>query len=96
MQNVVKDYLRTGRRLIPDFHFMMRYPIEEKLPRVKVPTMLMRSEKDLIASQRWFDEAARLLDTNRTAVIPNWSHAIQYSAPKQLTEAIQAFLGEPL
>jgi 2-hydroxy-6-oxonona-2,4-dienedioate hydrolase len=95
-QYLVKDYTRMGRRLVPEFRFMLEDPIEDKLPKVAVSSMVVRGEKDPIAPQRWIDEAARLLRTDRVAVITGWGHAVQYSAPTQLIDAIRPFLSQVL
>lgn len=91
---LVPDYLRMGKRLIPEFQAMLRDPIETKLPRLRAPVMLVRGEKDPVVPAAWFEEAARLLGEPRTAVIPKWGHAVQYSAPEQLLGAIRPFLVE--
>lgn len=96
IRHLVKDYARMGRRLVPEFWFMLEDPIEDKLPRVAVPTMIVRGEKDPLASQQWIDEAARLVGTDRVAVIPGWGHAVQYSAATQLINAIRPFLSQTL
>ncbi|HEY0368447.1 MAG TPA: alpha/beta hydrolase [Chthoniobacterales bacterium] len=93
--HVVKDYSRMGRRLVPEFRFMLRDPIEHKLPKVSQPVLLVRGEKDPLAPQRWIDEAARLLGGAAVAVIPGWGHAVQFSAPAELVAAISPFLHQP-
>jgi pimeloyl-ACP methyl ester carboxylesterase len=74
---------------------MMSEPIEEMLPRVAVPTMLVAGEKDPIVPQRWFHEAARLVRAEQVAVISGWGHAVNYSAPDELAAAIMPFLARP-
>lgn len=91
--HLARDYLRMGQRLVPEFRAMLTDPMERKLPQVKVPALLVRGEHDPMVSPRWFDTAARLLGGAPTAVIPGGGHAVQYSAPAQLTAAIQPFLG---
>lgn len=92
---LVKDYTRMAWRLIPELHFMLSDRIEEKLPQVSHPVMLVRGEKDPIVPQRWFDEAARLVRAQQIAVIPGWGHAVNYSAAGPLTDAIVPFLRMP-
>jgi 2-hydroxy-6-oxonona-2,4-dienedioate hydrolase len=75
---------------------MLEDPIEDKLPWVTVPTMVVRGERDPIAPQPWIDEAARLLCTDRVAMIPGWGHAVQYSAATQLIDVIRPFLSQVL
>jgi 2-hydroxy-6-oxonona-2,4-dienedioate hydrolase len=91
-----RDLLRVGRRLVPEFRFMMDHHIEEKLPRITQPVMLVRGEKDRVAPQRWIDDAARLVGTDRVTVIPSWGHAVQFSAPEETVAAIRPFLRERL
>ncbi|MBE0597439.1 MAG: alpha/beta fold hydrolase [Desulfuromonadales bacterium] len=86
------DYGRMGGRLAPEFGFMLADRIEDKLPKVQIPTLLVRGEKDTMVPQRWLEEAAHLLPTAEVAVIPGWGHAVQYSAPKALVQAIHPFL----
>src|SRR5579884_602550 len=76
---VLADYLRMGRRFPSEFRFMLQDPIEQKLPHVPVPVMLVRGQNDQIVPQYWLDEAARLVGTDQIVVIPRWSHAVQYS-----------------
>ena len=88
----MKDYTRMGPRLVPELRFMLRDPIEHKLPNVRQPVLLVRGEKDAIAPQRSIDEASRLLGGAPVAVIRGWGHAVQFSTPEQLVPAIRPFL----
>lgn len=92
---IVKDYARMAWRLIPELRFMLSDRIEEKLPQVESPVMLVRGEKDPIVPRRWFDDAARLVRAQQIAVIPGWGHAVNYSAAGLLTDAIVPFLRMP-
>jgi 2-hydroxy-6-oxonona-2,4-dienedioate hydrolase len=81
-----------GPRLLPEFRSMLGDRPEEVLPRVAVPTMLVRGDYDPIAPRRWLDEAARLVGAERVAEIARWGHAVNYSAARPLVEAIAPFL----
>jgi 2-hydroxy-6-oxonona-2,4-dienedioate hydrolase len=91
---MMKDYARMGRRLVPEFRFMLHDPIEHKLPNLSAPVLLVRGEKDPVAPQRWTEEASRLLRDAPVAVIPGWGHAVNFSAPEELVAALQPFLRE--
>lgn len=91
---LAKDYARMRTRLLAELRHMLRDRIEEKLPYVVVPTMLLRGEKDSVVSQRWLEEAALLARTDRVAVIPGGGHAVHYSAPQNVVEAVMPFLLE--
>jgi pimeloyl-ACP methyl ester carboxylesterase len=90
--HVLKDYLRIGRRFLPEFRHMLAYPIEAKLPKIEVPVMLVRGERDAIAPQAWLEAAATLLRSPPVVVIPYWGHAVQYSGADEITAAMSSFL----
>jgi 2-hydroxy-6-oxonona-2,4-dienedioate hydrolase len=87
------DYARHGpRRGLATLRAMLGDRIEAKLPRVRVPTLVIRGGRDPIVPQRWAEEAARLLPAGRLVVIPGAGHAVNYSAPRALARAVEAFL----
>ncbi|MFL6656213.1 MAG: alpha/beta fold hydrolase [Sulfurifustis sp.] len=91
---LARDYARMGKRLFTEFRFMRHDYIEDKLPDVRAPVMLVRGEKDTIVTQDWLMELARLARTDRIATIPDWGHAVNYSAPEELVATITPFLLE--
>lgn len=66
--------------------------IEENLPRVDVPALVVRGERDPVAPQAWAEQVARLLPRGRLAVIPGGPHALSYSAPDELAVIIREFV----
>jgi 2-hydroxy-6-oxonona-2,4-dienedioate hydrolase len=92
--HIVPDYLRMGPRLLPEFRAMLRDRVDAKLPVLTVPVMLVRGGNDAIVPRAWLDQAARLARAERVAVIPWRGHAVQYSAPARLVDAIRPFLQE--
>lgn len=92
IKHIVADYGRMGPRLLPEALAMLNDPIEEKLPSITQPVLLVRGQRDAIAQQRWLDEVARLVGTGRAVVIPGWGHSINYSAADQLVAALRPFL----
>ena len=92
---LIADYLRTRpRRLVKELKEMFADRIEEKLPEVKAPAMVVRGERDPVIPQGWAEEAARLLGTDRLVVIPDAGHAVNYSAADELMRRIRPFLSE--
>lgn len=89
---VLADYLRVGVRLAAEFRSMLESRIEDKLAALAAPMMLVRGEHDPICPRRWLDRAAGLVRAGRVAVIPWWGHAVNYSAPDALVDAIAPFL----
>lgn len=86
------DYVRMHWRLLAELRFMLSDRIEDKLPQVKAPVMLVRGEYDAIAPRRWIDEMAAGLGADQIAEISGCGHAANYSAAEQLTAAISPFL----
>jgi len=93
--HIAKDYLRMGWRVVPEAQSLMRDPIERKLARISVPVMLVCGQRDTLVPQSWLTDAAALARAQDVAVIPGWGHAVQFSAPQQVVQAITPFLAMP-
>jgi 2-hydroxy-6-oxonona-2,4-dienedioate hydrolase len=92
---LIADYARTRpRRIVEELRVMFEDRIEEKLPRIEAPVMVLRGERDRIVPQRWTEEVARLLRTDRLFVIPGAGHALNYSAADALMRLVRPFLRE--
>ncbi len=90
-----REYPRCGfRRLAKTFRYALEDHIEEKLPHVRVPALVVRGSKDPIVPQRWAEEATRLLPEGRLVVIPGAPHTLVYDAPLELARVVRPFLGE--
>src|SRR5206468_8416987 len=64
------DYLRVGPvRMWQTLRFALEDDIASKLPRVAVPTLIVRGSHDPVAPQQWAEQAAALLPRGRLAVI---------------------------
>jgi 2-hydroxy-6-oxonona-2,4-dienedioate hydrolase len=88
-----REYPRCGlRRLIKTFRYALDDRIEEKLPHVRVPALVVRGSRDPIVPQRWAEEASRLLPMGRLAVIPGAPHTVVYDAPLDLARVVRPFL----
>ena len=66
--------------------------IEDNLPRMAVPTLVVRGEHDPLVPQRWGEEATRLLPLARLAVIPGVAHVAHYDAPDRFVRLARPFL----
>jgi 2-hydroxy-6-oxonona-2,4-dienedioate hydrolase len=88
-----REYPRCGlRRLMKTFRYALDDRIEEKLPRVRVPVLVVRGSKDPIVPQRWAEETVRLLPMGKLAVVPNAPHTVVYDAPLKLASVVEPFL----
>lgn len=72
---------------------MLRDRIEERLPRVQQPALVVRGQRDRIVPQRWAAEVARLLPNARLAVMPGAGHMPNWSAAPALAALVREFLG---
>jgi pimeloyl-ACP methyl ester carboxylesterase len=68
--------------------------IEDRLPHVQAPTLVVRGEIDPIVPQAWAEEVAALLPRGRLVVVPGGTHTINASAPNGFVWAIEPFLAE--
>ncbi len=90
-----REYPRCGfRQLAKTFRYALEDHIEEKLPYMRVPALVVRGSKDPIVPQRWAEEAAHLLPEGRLVVIPGAPHTLVYDAPLELARVVRPFLGE--
>ncbi|MCK6209837.1 lysophospholipase [Georgenia sp. EYE_87] len=56
---------------------MMRYPVEERMARVRAPVVLMRGEHDAVTPVRWLEALAGLLgDGAETRTVPGAAHNV--------------------
>lgn len=69
----------------------LRDPVERRLPRVAVPALVVRGERDTVATQQWCQRVAGLLPDARMVVVPGAPHTVTYSAPSQLAGVLAGF-----
>jgi 2-hydroxy-6-oxonona-2,4-dienedioate hydrolase len=88
-----RDYVKAGLfRAWRTLRSALADPIEEKLPLLRAPTLVVRGSRDPIARQSWVEELTRLLPGGRLAVIPNGPHAVNYSKAPEFAGLIRDFL----
>jgi 2-hydroxy-6-oxonona-2,4-dienedioate hydrolase len=89
----IRDYRECGvRRVVRTFRYSLQDRIEEKLPHMQIPTMVVRGGRDPIVPQRWAEEATRLLPEGRLVVIPGAAHTVNYNSPLELARVARPFL----
>lgn len=87
------DYLVGGVwRFWRTFLYLVADSIEEMLPRVEIPTLVVRGSNDTIVPHRWAAEAAALLPHGALATIEGAPHAVNFSAPDRLAALVTEFL----
>ena len=87
------DYLRAGTgRAWRTFRYALQDRIEDRLPAMRIPVLVVRGSRDPIAPQRWAEEVTRLLPEGRLVVVSGAAHAVNYGSPSRFARAIRAFL----
>lgn len=87
------DYLKAGLSALLDIgRVAIRDRVEEKLPSIAAPTLVVRGSRDPLVPERWAEEIVRLLPHGELVVIPGGTHAVQYESPEAVAAALQAFL----
>jgi len=90
---IAREYTAAGlRRTIRTLRYAFQDRMEEHLPHVQVPTLIVRGARDPIVPQRWAEEVAELLPRSRFVAIPGAAHAVNFNSPRKLVEVIREFL----
>jgi 2-hydroxy-6-oxonona-2,4-dienedioate hydrolase len=88
----IQDFLDCGlRRTLKTLHYALYDRIEKKMPYLTAPTLILRGERDPIASQEWVEELVALLPNGHLQLIPGVSHAAHYSAPAVTAQMMDTF-----
>ncbi len=92
---LARDYVKAGgRRLLEIGRVAVADRVEEKLPSIQAPALVVRGGRDPLVPRRWAEHVASLLPNAQLVVIEAAPHAVQYTHPEALTHALRAFLGE--
>ena len=87
------DYVKAGmRRIRFTIRMAMEDRIEDKLPGIVAPTLVVRGGNDPLVPQRWAEEVVRRLPKGELRVLPGLGHTINYTAPKEFMTALRPFL----
>lgn len=90
---LVNDYLTAGTlRTVKTLQYGVADPLMEKLPLVRVPTLVVRGQRDPIAPQRWVEEAARMIPHSRVTTIAGAAHIPNYTTPEPMAAVIEDFV----
>jgi pimeloyl-ACP methyl ester carboxylesterase len=79
--------VRTLRRAIDD-------PMEEKLPDVSAPTLVIRPERDRLVPAGWTERVAELIPDAELVTLPKAGHSIGPKSAARLTALLVPFLAE--
>jgi 2-hydroxy-6-oxonona-2,4-dienedioate hydrolase len=68
--------------------------IEDRLPSIEQPTVVILGDRDEFVSRAWAEQVAALLPRGRLAVIPGEPHAVHYTRPTLVGGIVADLLAE--
>jgi pimeloyl-ACP methyl ester carboxylesterase len=87
------DYRDCGARgVLFAFGESLRDRIEDRLPAVTVPTLVVRGERDTVVPHSWAEEVTRLVPGARLATVPNSPHMVPFREPEALAALVTEFV----
>lgn len=97
---VARDYFRAGPlRFLKTLRWALADHIEEKLPNIGAPTLIVCGARDPVVTVAWAADAARLVGISSTgsagaslSVVPTAAHALPYDDPRAFASLIHDFV----
>jgi pimeloyl-ACP methyl ester carboxylesterase len=97
--HVARDWLGAGPvRILATLRDALRDRIEDKLPNVRVPLLIVNGARDPVSPPAWGERLARLTGTRvegagaRCIAVPGAAHAVPFSHPAALAAEIVAMV----
>jgi pimeloyl-ACP methyl ester carboxylesterase len=96
---VARDYLRAGpRRILTTLGYAIAHRIEEKLPSIVAPTLVVCGAHDPVVTVEWASEVARLVGIERPGAsgammqcVGDAAHALPFDDPEAFARIIRNF-----
>ena len=90
---VLLDFVDIGFcRFAATFRYGLRDSIETYLPRMQMPTLVVRGSRDTVVPQRWAREVTQLLPQGQFVIIRRAAHDVNYNSPVKLAAVVREFL----
>ena len=83
----IRALLATARSALAD-------RIEERLPLIEQPTLVLRGSEDGFVTAAWAERVAALLPRSRLVVVPGQPHAVHYTRPDLVGQLVRELLVE--
>lgn len=88
-----RELVEVGvRRMVATLRAALADPFVENLPRLPMPTLVVRGERDRVSPQRWAVEINSVLREGRLVSVPRFAHTVVYSAPDELARVVADFV----
>lgn len=90
---VLRDFLDIGfRRFFATLCSSLHDPVEQHLPYIQMPTLIVRGTHDTVVSQEWVEEVTRLLPEGHLVVLRGAAHDLTYNSSEELARLARAFV----
>lgn len=92
-RTMLRDYRSAGiAAALARARFAVRDRIEDKLPGIHAPTLVVCGGRDPVSPRRWCEHLAGLLPHGRLVVLPGAGHSIVHRHAEAFTEAVLPFI----
>jgi pimeloyl-ACP methyl ester carboxylesterase len=90
-----RDNAQTGiRPLLATARIALHDHIEDRLPRLAQPAVVVWGELDGFVGREWAERVAALLPRGRLVVVPGEPHAVHYTRPALVADIVLELLAE--
>lgn len=91
----VPDYWDAGAdRVVRSWLESRRHRIEDVLPQVRQPALVVWGTQDKVCPKAWVEDAARLLPRSRLEALEGHPHALSFTSPRELADVVLRFARE--
>ena len=92
-REILNDYLDAAiPRAVRTIKMTLSDAIEEKLPDLALPVLVVVGDRDPTVPLEWAQEVVRLLPRGELVIVPGAAHLINWSFPKRFVQAVAPFL----
>jgi 2-hydroxy-6-oxonona-2,4-dienedioate hydrolase len=90
---VLQDFWKTSPlHSLETYRSMQADDILVNLRDLRIPTLLIRGENDILVPQTWMEEVASLIPNSTTATVAASGHATQFTQPEETARLVDEFL----
>ncbi len=90
---LLREYALAGiPRTIRTLQYAFEDPMEEHLPHMHVPTLVVRGSRDPIVPQDWAEKVNHLLPNSQLVLVQGAGHAVNFNSPDEFVQLVRSFL----
>jgi pimeloyl-ACP methyl ester carboxylesterase len=87
------DYAKARiATIVATMRFMIKDKIEDKLPAIPAPVLIVNGARDPVVPLAWVERAAALVPNGRLVLVEGATHTMNYAYPDEMAKAILPFL----